>query len=362
LNPAQHFELPYYFETHKLQIALLLHFTSRTLLQNKGNTKNMSNHLNENSLAETLGTILITTTGQEIDTSALACSKKLVLLYFSAHWCPPCRGFTPLLSKAYQEYQEANHGSGEIEVVFVSWDKDEESFLKNHRAHMTFPAIPHQANLGRKLAETYGVRGIPSLVAVNPSTGESVYDAVDLRSLIAKNGASAFSPDRICEEDDLVAFFNACMNGADVAAVQSLLQKYSDIANRPSPEGWHDRYIRRGGWQPVGNDNPGVKNVSGKMYLISSFPAFPLQLAAGNGHSGIVKLLLEAGASLEAADGDGDTALAWATWCGRREIMNQLLGAGADVSFSHSMSGEQFEAINGDVLSLEYLKDKSRPP
>jgi len=30
-----------------------------------------------------------------------ALAGKKVLVYFSAHWCPPCRGFTPLLKEAY---------------------------------------------------------------------------------------------------------------------------------------------------------------------------------------------------------------------------------------------------------------------
>ncbi len=28
--------------------------------------------------------------------------KKIVAFYFSAHWCPPCRGFTPVLKKFYE--------------------------------------------------------------------------------------------------------------------------------------------------------------------------------------------------------------------------------------------------------------------
>ena len=32
--------------------------------------------------------------------SALA-DKQVVGLYFSAHWCPPCRGFTPKLAEVY---------------------------------------------------------------------------------------------------------------------------------------------------------------------------------------------------------------------------------------------------------------------
>ena len=26
----------------------------------------------------------------------------LIGIYFSAHWCPPCRGFTPVLSEFYK--------------------------------------------------------------------------------------------------------------------------------------------------------------------------------------------------------------------------------------------------------------------
>jgi nucleoredoxin len=28
-----------------------------------------------------------------------------VLIYFSAHWCAPCKQFTPILAKAYKEHK-----------------------------------------------------------------------------------------------------------------------------------------------------------------------------------------------------------------------------------------------------------------
>ena len=55
-----------------------------------------------------------------------------------------------------------------------------------------------------------------------------------------------------------------------------------------------------------------------------------LQLAAREGHSEVVKLLLEAGADKDSADEDGNTALHWEAWNGNAEVMKLLLEAGAD--------------------------------
>ena len=46
-------------------------------------------------------------------------------MYFSAHWCPPCRGFTPVLAEKYKAWKDANEN---IEIVFISSDRDEASF------------------------------------------------------------------------------------------------------------------------------------------------------------------------------------------------------------------------------------------
>jgi ankyrin repeat protein len=71
------------------------------------------------------------------------------------------------------------------------------------------------------------------------------------------------------------------------------------------------------GWQPV-TGSPGVNNADGSLFLIANHPAYGLHLAADNGHTEVIKVLLEVNANLEVGDGDGDTALAWATWTGRR--------------------------------------------
>ena len=36
------------------------------------------------------------------DVKCFLCSQDLVLYYFSAHWCPPCRQFTPMLKDFYE--------------------------------------------------------------------------------------------------------------------------------------------------------------------------------------------------------------------------------------------------------------------
>lgn len=47
---------------------------------------------------------------------------KNVLLYFSAHWCPPCRAFLPKLIEAYDKIKADDDA---LEVVFISSDRDQ---------------------------------------------------------------------------------------------------------------------------------------------------------------------------------------------------------------------------------------------
>lgn len=59
---------------------------------------------------------------ENLDGPAIEGSPKYVALYYSAHWCPPCRMFTPKLVEWYNGFK-ADHP--DFELVFVSSDRDE---------------------------------------------------------------------------------------------------------------------------------------------------------------------------------------------------------------------------------------------
>ena len=47
------------------------------------------------------GQKLVKADGSSAAADAAMADKELILYYFSAHWCPPCRQFTPLLKDFY---------------------------------------------------------------------------------------------------------------------------------------------------------------------------------------------------------------------------------------------------------------------
>ncbi len=112
------------------------------------------------SLDDLFGTSLVDSAGKPVETSTL--DGKIVGIYFSAHWCPPCRTFSPELVKF------RNDNKSSFEVVFVSSDRTEEAQL----AYMTelkmeWPAIPFSSPKRRELGQKYDVSGIPTLIIVD---------------------------------------------------------------------------------------------------------------------------------------------------------------------------------------------------
>ena len=87
-------------------------------------------------------------------------SAPLVGIYFSAHWCPPCRQFTPQLISFYNN---VNQTQKEIEIVFVSSDQEEGEF-KGYFAEMPWTAVPYDFEGREDLSENFEVAGIPTLL------------------------------------------------------------------------------------------------------------------------------------------------------------------------------------------------------
>ncbi|XP_054823481.1 probable nucleoredoxin 1 [Prosopis cineraria] len=119
---------------------------------------------------------------------------KTVLLYFSAHWCPPCRAFLPKLMEAYHKIKAKDNA---LEVVFISSDSDEASF-NDFFAGMPWLALPFGDSRKSFLSRKFKVSGIPMLVAIGPS-GRTV--TKEARDLVKLHGAGAypFTEERVKE-------------------------------------------------------------------------------------------------------------------------------------------------------------------
>lgn len=134
------------------------------------------------------GATLVNNSGAEVKTSDLSCKKGSVIgLYFSAHWCPPCRAFTPKLATVYDEIKKAGN---DFEVVFISSDRSEKDF-KSYHGEMPWLAIPHDNEEEKDAcSEKYSVTGLPTFVLVDGETGETI--TPDGREVVGEFGAAGF--------------------------------------------------------------------------------------------------------------------------------------------------------------------------
>jgi len=101
--------------------------------------------------------------GVEISVEEALGGKEAIGIYFSAHWCPPCRGFTPQLAKSWK----SSLLSKGMEIIFVSSDRSEKEFQSYYK-EMPWLAVPYaRRDIQQLLNKKFKVQGIPSLVILD---------------------------------------------------------------------------------------------------------------------------------------------------------------------------------------------------
>ena len=101
---------------------------------------------------------------------------KVVGLYFSASYCPPCCKFTPILIQKYMDIRARNLP---IEIILIPSDKTQEAFenyFKGDGVNTVMPwfSLSFQSQIKQTLRDNYGVKTIPTLIFFNADSGEII--------------------------------------------------------------------------------------------------------------------------------------------------------------------------------------------
>ncbi|KAJ8040157.1 Nucleoredoxin-like protein 2 [Holothuria leucospilota] len=98
---------------------------------------------------------------------------KILALYFSASWSPPCCEFSPPLIAVYQELIERKMP---FEVVYLSCDKNKGEMISYlQELHVPWLYLPFGDKLISDLKEKFNIIAVPKLIVLSPS-GEVITD------------------------------------------------------------------------------------------------------------------------------------------------------------------------------------------
>lgn len=113
----------------------------------------------DSAVLNSVAPYLVNAEGEKVDVEAVS-EAPILLFYYSAHWCPPCRLFTPKLV----EFYNTNGGGEKFEIIFVSSDRTEEAMFEYMKGEgMPWPAVAYDSIKATGIKE-FGGPYIPSLV------------------------------------------------------------------------------------------------------------------------------------------------------------------------------------------------------
>lgn len=117
------------------------------------------------TLQDRLSPDLVKLQGDElVEASNALEGKDIIAVYYSAHWCPPCRQFTPGFS---EWYDEASEKYPNFQLVFMSSDRSADAMKEYMEwGSMNFPAVKFDERRASGLGQ-YAARGIPYLVVLD---------------------------------------------------------------------------------------------------------------------------------------------------------------------------------------------------
>ncbi len=137
-----------------------------------------------------------------------ALKAKMLLLYFSGIWCPPCitqffplphgkqhkqsvgKGFLPAIKNFYREVNKScTDETKNVEIIFVSCDTSKEEY-DDHLSELPFPGIPFGDPLIEDLEEIFDVENIP-VVPLIRKNGSIACENV--RRIITEKGSEGYS-------------------------------------------------------------------------------------------------------------------------------------------------------------------------
>ena len=184
------------------------------------------------AVSKLLGPLLLRDGSSSVRTGDALKHARIVGLYFSAHWCPPCRAFTPTLVKCYKAIQHS-HGAGQFEVIFISSDRTEEDFAK-YFAEMPWLAVAFKDSVQRqKIGRDFGVRSLPTLLLISPSTGKLL--AGDGRAKVAADPSGQKFPWGVVDPNGGRQLFSGgghSLSSGGGGAEASSPQAYSNLSRK----------------------------------------------------------------------------------------------------------------------------------